>query len=104
MDYRRYSAPPIEKIRLQYGYKRFFKQGLPVVVLHALSQKLPDHAQFSKLLADSSSLQSNMRVFVPAREALALFRLIFAACFFVLGTYALVRFYRSRWVLDIRTR
>lgn len=37
-------------------------------------------------------------------EALALFRLIFGASFFVLGSVALVFFYRSRWVLDIRTR
>lgn len=36
--------------------------------------------------------------------ALAWFRLSTACCFIVLGTYALVRFYRSRWILDIRTR
>eukprot|EP00752_Nemacystus_decipiens_P003432 g3173.t1 len=42
--------------------------------------------------------------YTPTDKALALFRLIFAASFFVLGIYALIRFYRSRWVLDIRTR
>ncbi|CAM9794339.1 unnamed protein product, partial [Ectocarpus sp. 12 AP-2014] len=37
-------------------------------------------------------------------KALALFRLIVGCCFIVLGSYTLVRFYRSRWILDIRTR
>ncbi|CAM9607173.1 unnamed protein product [Ectocarpus sp. 4 AP-2014] len=37
-------------------------------------------------------------------KALALFRLVVGCCFIVLGSYALVRFYRSRWILDIRTR
>ncbi|CAM9472942.1 unnamed protein product [Ectocarpus fasciculatus] len=37
-------------------------------------------------------------------KALALFRLGVGCCFIVLGSYALVRFYRSRWILDIRTR
>jgi len=36
--------------------------------------------------------------------AIALFRLSFACCFFIIGCYSLVRFYRSRWILDIRTR
>ncbi|CAM9810129.1 unnamed protein product [Ectocarpus sp. 12 AP-2014] len=37
-------------------------------------------------------------------KALALFRLGIGCCFIVLGTCALVRFYRSKWILDIRTR
>ncbi|CAM9379421.1 unnamed protein product [Ectocarpus sp. 6 AP-2014] len=37
-------------------------------------------------------------------KALALVRLGLGCCFIVLGTYALFRFYRSRWILDIRTR
>ncbi|CAM9489328.1 unnamed protein product [Ectocarpus sp. 12 AP-2014] len=37
-------------------------------------------------------------------KVLAIFRLAVGAIFVVLGSYALVRFYRSRWILDIRTR
>lgn len=40
----------------------------------------------------------------PIYVGLAWFRLILSCFFLVLGTYSLFRFYRSRWILDIRTR
>ncbi|CAM9547941.1 unnamed protein product, partial [Scytosiphon promiscuus] len=42
--------------------------------------------------------------YTEADKALAWFRLIVSGIFLVVGTYALVLFYRSRLVLDIRTR
>ncbi|CAB1121464.1 unnamed protein product [Ectocarpus sp. CCAP 1310/34] len=37
-------------------------------------------------------------------KVLAIFRLAVGTILVVLGSYPLVRFYRSRWILDIRTR
>ncbi|CAM9365509.1 unnamed protein product [Ectocarpus fasciculatus] len=53
---------------------------------------------------DDGEPQSTFLIYTSTDKALALVRLVFGCCFIVLGTYALVRFYRSRWILDIRTR
>ena len=51
-----------------------------------------------------SALLAFVRSFARSLTALAWFRLILSCFFLVLGTYSLFRFYRSRWILDIRTR
>ena len=51
-----------------------------------------------------SSLFGRSAIHSSLHSALAIFKLIVSLLFVVLGIYALVRFYRSRWILDIRTR
>ncbi|CAM9365664.1 unnamed protein product [Ectocarpus fasciculatus] len=49
-------------------------------------------------------LSSLTQSYTSTDRALALVRLVLGCCFIVLGTYALARFYRSKRILDIRTR
>ncbi|CAB1098187.1 unnamed protein product [Ectocarpus sp. CCAP 1310/34] len=57
---------------------------------------------------DDGDIDLNLSSLAPSYtrtdKALALVRLGVGCCFIVLGTCALVRFYRSKWILDIRTR